>query len=768
MDEKNTATAPETTESTASETTEVKAKKQMTKSGAFIIALSVVLLLGVVWSMLSAAKDQYRSELDTTYESMTNSLFAYTPLRTVMSNAMRTVAPEFGLMLLIFVFIWFCAMRMRRQGESIQDQEQCQQFTKDYYINLPVARHTATLLIIGLVMTAAISIHLPLLTSYTKHNAKMENNLNSFVSEMQLSDEEWDKIDDIFFDLVTDRAMMLAEMKAMMGDDFGAEKLTEIARSMDFVSVVVYDDSGTAVMSTDSYIGYTLSQNAEDDEFALWALLNNADVSLMREKHDGSGYFVAVRRLDAPGVICATLTSGALSAMREQTDINEVLLRVNTDTYAKMYTSAADTDTLLWATTSSDKVRTIPNNLPEGALLARYCGMQRIGGNDYYLNTMSDDEHIIISAEHNETLTRPVLGILARIIPVSLVLALAILLMSSVYREIDDWLKDDYTRILTRVFSSDRGTVKKEDTELDETLKKMLVWLIGLVFAALIILYIFDAIFAPNPVSAYLFSNQREHRPGIFSLTTILLSVGYAVIGIAMLKKLLGILSGRMDSRAKTISDLIESIVRFVTVLFLAIYSLYQVGVNTSVILTSAGVLSLIIGYGSQSIVSDLVSGLFLIMEDQVRIGELIEVDGFWGTVTHIGLRTTTAKYYNRVKVVNNSKMAGFYNLSRDTAAAHFAIGVSVDQDIDTVRDIIMNNKERFEKELGELRVFGPIYTGVDKVNSDYQGHNVFLHFLTVGPMSTWMQLRARSLEIACKLLAENGVEPTGGELFNV
>ena len=306
---------------------------------------------------------------------------------------------------------------------------------------------------------------------------------------------------------------------------------------MDLVSVVIYDEKGAVVMSTDGYIGFTLSQNPEDDEYALWTLLNNADVNLMREKNDGTGFYAAVRRLDAPGLICVTLTNSALSTMREQTDVNEALLRVNTDTYAKAFVSAAEPGTMLWATATSTKARSIPNSLPESALLAR-------------------------------------------IIPTSLILALAILFISCVYREIDDWLKDDYTG---------------------------------------------DSLFAQNPVSAYLFSNQWEHKLGIFSITTILLSVAFAVIGVALLKKLLEILSGRMNPRAKTISNLIASIVQFAVVVAVAIYALYQLGVDTTVILTSAGVLTLIIGYGSQSIVRDLVSGLFLIMEDQVRIGGLIE-----------------------------------------------------------------------------------------------------------------------------------------------
>ena len=695
------------------------------------------------------------------------SVFAYVPLRSVLASALRGIAPEFGLMALIFAFIWFCAMRLRKQGADIQDQEQCQQFTKDYYINLPVARHAAVLLLIGLLLTVAISIHLPLLNNYAEHNAKMENNLNSFIGEMRLSDEEWEKISDIFRELVADRVLMIAEFKEMMGEDFQTDDLAALARSMDFVSAVVYDENGTAVMSTDGYTGYTLSQNPEDDEHALWDLLNNADVSLMRETSDGSGYYAAVRRIDAPGLICVTLTDSALRAMREQTDVNAALLRVDTGTYAKMYASASEPDTLLWATASSAKVRAIPNTLPEDALLASYSGTQRISGYNYYLNTMSDDEHIIISAERSETLTEPVKGILLRIVPMSLFLALAILFMSCVYREIDDWLKDDYTHVLTRVFSSDRGAVKKEDLELDETLKKMSAQLIGLVFGALIGLYLFDTLFAQNPVSGYLFSHQWEHKVGIFSLTTVLLSIAFAVIGVALLKKLLQVLSGRMDSRAQTIGNLIASIVQFVVVLVVAIYSLYQLGVDTSVILTSAGVLSLIIGYGSQSIVSDLVSGIFLIMEDQVRIGEVIEIDGFLGTVTHMGLRTTRAEYFNRAKVINNSKMVGFYNLSRDTSAAHWTIGVSIDQDIEEVKNVILNNSDRFYEALGDRLTKGPIYVGVDKVVSDYFGYHFLLHFLSVCDVNYWVPVRTRSFETACKILVENGIKPTCGQLLN-
>ena len=697
------------------------------------------------------------------------SVFAYVSLRSVLADAMRKIAPEFGLMLLCFLFIWFCAQKMRTQGAEIKDPKQCLRVGKRRYVNLSVMRHTASLLLLGILLTSLISAYLPLLTNYTDHNGRMEKNLGSFVNEMQLSDEEWAKMEEIFRDLVTDRVSTIADFMDMMGDDFQPEELDDLTRCLDLVSAVVYDENGVAVMSTEGYTGYTLSQNPDDDEYILWNLLNHADVSLMREFSDKSGFFAAVRRTDAPGLICATLTDNALRDIKEQTDASAALLRVNTDTYAKIYVSAAEPDTMLWATASVAKVRAMPNSLPENALLSRYFGTQTINGSPYYLNTMTDDEHIIISAERNEVFTETEKSILAWIIPESLLISLAILYASCLYRYEGEWLEEEKTKkkFFARLFSSEKEESTAHGRELDAALKRMCAQLLWLLFSTLVILYFADMLLSDHPIASYVFSHQWEREVGIFSVTTILLTIAFAVLGITVMKAALKAVSSKMDSRAETFGNLVTNIVQFAVAVFVVIYSLYQVGVNTSVILTSAGVLSLIIGYGSQSIVSDLISGIFLIMEDQIRIGEVIDIDNFLGTVTHIGLRTTTAEYFNRKKIINNSKMVGFYNLSRDTSAAHWTIGLPVEQDLETAKALILNNSDRFYEALGDRLTKGPIYVGVDKVFSDYFGYHYLLHFLSVCDVNYWVPVRTRSFETAYKILVENGIKPTGGALLN-
>ena len=64
-------------------------------------------------------------------------------------------------------------------------------------------------------------------------------------------------------------------------------------------------------------------------------------------------------------------------------------------------------------------------------------------------------------------------------------------------------------------------------------------------------------------------------------------------------------------------------------------------GVNTSTLLASAGVLTLVIGLGAQSLVADVVAGLFIVIEGEYLVGDIVVIDGWRGTVKEIGIRTT-------------------------------------------------------------------------------------------------------------------------------
>ena len=699
------------------------------------------------------------------------SVFVYVPFETVLNDTLDKTLAVHALLIIIFLFIWFCSRKIRKKGLALLDRKTCRRLGKKHCVNLAVLRQLPPLLLSGILAAAVFTTYLPLLTNYINHNVRMEKKLGAFIKELKLNDEEWAKMESIYRQAITARMYMIDMFADFMGENFTQEVLADLAQRLNFKSVTIYDAEGVSTMSTDFYVGYKISGNPNDGEYALWNLLRNADTDMMEELPDKSGFYAASRRFfKTPGLIYVTLPDDSLVEMKEQTDINTALLRINTETYAKMHTYAEANDTFLWASSDAQATRTIANTLPETVLMNRYCGTQIVNGYSYYLNTMADDSHILISAEQLDVFIAPIKQSMSLIIPEVLLCSLLIFCAacicpynSALAEKEPEEEASKHSRF--RLFRQEKELPSPGEQELRAEVRKCCSKLLWSLCTLLVIFYFADKLASPHPMADYLFSRQWQREPSIFSLTTILLSLLFLAVGMRTLKKIMRGLSSRMDSRAETFGDLIISIIQFLLTVAVIIYSLHELGVDTTVILTSAGVISLIIGYGSQSIVSDLVSGVFLIMEDQVRIGEYIEIDGFMGKVENIGLRTTRAAYDNRTKVINNANMVNFYNLSRDATPAAWSIGLPKEADVDRARALIEGNNERFRAELGDRMIGSLVYKGMIKVDGGvFNGDQYTLLYNTYCKVEDWEDIGPGSLEIAYKILVENGIQPFSGE----
>ncbi|PKL01072.1 MAG: hypothetical protein CVV56_02180 [Tenericutes bacterium HGW-Tenericutes-1] len=125
------------------------------------------------------------------------------------------------------------------------------------------------------------------------------------------------------------------------------------------------------------------------------------------------------------------------------------------------------------------------------------------------------------------------------------------------------------------------------------------------------------------------------------------------------------------QKRGVTISKALVSIFRFVIWFIIFIILLNGFGVNTAPILASAGVVGVAVAFGTQAIIKDFISGIFLIMENTISIGELVQIGGFTGTVKEIGLRTTKLEdWKGDYFIINNGSINSIINYSRDYSLA--------------------------------------------------------------------------------------------------
>ena len=129
--------------------------------------------------------------------------------------------------------------------------------------------------------------------------------------------------------------------------------------------------------------------------------------------------------------------------------------------------------------------------------------------------------------------------------------------------------------------------------------------------------------------------------------------------------------------RAQTIGKLLQNTLATVVVLIAGLTALRQLGVDITPALTGAGIVGLAVGFGAQTLVRDVISGFFLILEDQVRVGDVAVVNGQVGWSKPVNLRTIVLRdEEGTVHVFPNGEVKTLANKSKDFAYYVISIGV--------------------------------------------------------------------------------------------
>ncbi|MDR3428892.1 mechanosensitive ion channel domain-containing protein [Silvimonas sp.] len=146
----------------------------------------------------------------------------------------------------------------------------------------------------------------------------------------------------------------------------------------------------------------------------------------------------------------------------------------------------------------------------------------------------------------------------------------------------------------------------------------------------------------------------------------------------------------RVSNRARTVLPLFRSVLLVVILIVAVILSLANLGINVNPLLAGAGVIGLAVGFGAQALVQDLITGIFMLVEDTIALGDVIDAGGHVGTVEGITMRTVRIRdIQGAVHTVPFSQIKAVKNLGRDFAYAVFDISVAYDSDLDKVLQIM-------------------------------------------------------------------------------
>ena len=287
---------------------------------------------------------------------------------------------------------------------------------------------------------------------------------------------------------------------------------------------------------------------------------------------------------------------------------------------------------------------------------------------------------------------------------------------------------------------------------------------IGIVLVAILALFLANPQWLPlsrelkaavaDSEKSNLFFKSDTHTT-IAQLITLVLAMALVWLAYQIVKLILAALAKR-GGRTQTVTDLISGLLKYIAVIAAVVWGLSILGVNATAVLAGVGIVGLILGFGAQSLIEDIITGAFIIFENQYSVGDIIILDDFRGTVRNIGVRTTVIEDAGgNLKVVNNSDIRNFQNRSRNNSVALVVVSVAYSTDLRKLENILQENLPKLKQEHPTLYLSTPRYLGVDQLADS--GINLkFAVDVTESNVFAGQRMLARDLKI---LFDENGVE---------
>lgn len=174
---------------------------------------------------------------------------------------------------------------------------------------------------------------------------------------------------------------------------------------------------------------------------------------------------------------------------------------------------------------------------------------------------------------------------------------------------------------------------------------------------------------------------------------------------------------GELDKRLDTLFGILRSVIKVIIWLILAMLILKQLGIDVAPLIAGAGIIGLAVGFGAQELVRDFISGFFMLLENQVRAGDVAIVNGTGGLVESVGLRTIVLRDLSgTVHIFQNGKINTMSNMTKEWSAIVFDIGVAYKEDVDRVMKVMsaVDDDLRKDESFGSLILQPMEIFGVD------------------------------------------------------
>ena len=606
--------------------------------------------------------------------------------------------------------------------------------------NRVIGRKAAVLSLVGFLGILGVSFYMQTLFALSSESVANNERVAEVVDTMERSTERMEALNDQYSERYLSKATVAGYILDQNPALENRDDLQKLADALQVQYLFAMDADGVLTATNSSYTNFTLSDDPEDQSFAFKKLLQGADSVVQEPLSDEiSGELrqyigVALHGADGEvdGLVQISVRATRLESLLQTVQIDSVLdgVKAGADGFA-FAVNKADGTFAYFPDTRLEGKPVLEHGMVENQLKDGFCDYLTIDGTTYYASSAETDQYYLyLAGTEGDLMGERVpltlaTGAVALVCLVVIFLLLAFDSRRSVY--VAGPVSDPEARMFDVKMPSGR-TAKTESAASrwlsrsfrwsEKTAEQKTVtvvrWLVAVSVIAVFVAVVFqDRIFGSGSIFSYILGGEWERGVNVFAITACIMFICVALTVVTALQKLLDLLATVLGARGETVCRLLGSFIKYATIIGMVYYSLALVGVDTTTLLASAGILSIAISFGAKELVSDILSGLFIIFEGEFRVGDTIKVGDWRGTVVEIGVRTTKVEDGSRnVKVIRNSDISNVVNMTKEVSYASCDVGIEYGESLERVENILAKELPNIRKRLPKT-IDGPFYKGV-------------------------------------------------------
>ena len=612
-----------------------------------------------------------------------------------------------------------------------------------HILDTQLIKKSLPILVVGTIGVFLISWYAQNLISLSQQIVFNDHNAASVEEKLAATEGDADEIHDYYTSEYTRQANAIAHMLAADPRLIDHESLVDLAERDALESIYVFDENGKTVATSTTRYDFALSTDETDQSYGFWDVVKGYETSYVQDVYwsDGTGvtFFIGVPRLDQKGMVEIGLGSTLISDLMNRTSFTSQLDAVPVGNGGFLMAVNGEDNTISYMRDSKYLGKDYTSQgLTAAALSDGYLGYQTINGKSCLVSTVyTQGQYVMVCVPADNIGTGDLPNAIITAI-LSFVLLLPCILQLVVQRKPsgkassreagDGELREQPKGAIDVVTSTGRKTTQSISgrwsgvaSTWDEKAPggKLATIIRGLLLVLnvclLVYVYAFQSTNSESALS-FIVSMQWEKVPNIFSLTYIGVLVLTAVMIVWVIRVVISMLFRNANARLETVGRLFSNFVKYGVWIAVLFYSLSLIGVDSASLWASAGIVTLIVGLGAQSLIKDVIAGIFLVFEGEFRVGDIVTVGGWTGTVLEIGIRTTKIEDGSQnIKILNNSAIADVVNMTKKYSFAVVDLTVSYETPLEKLEALLASELPQVAHRLPKI-VAGPFYKGVVSV----------------------------------------------------